>query len=362
MTKQVKQLKTTVEYSEITEYQRILFVCHYLKNGFYQSKDFYLLPYQINNSRVIFLPELKIFKNSDFFADLSNKKGNIFTKPFQHKASYYQEQLLAELKEYETNSISRDIDEVIKLWNKISNKFFSLCDKFIPGLFDNYSGIIIRPTKYGSICSEFASETNSDEIKLYLREDADINHLIEGILMTPLNFAGQKKLLEDFSWEEREAIIDFLINNTSLGKLSSNDVFSDKIQLKLNKQCTLPNLRDKSYLKLSKDSRNYYEKLGFPSKIIIKLSPRTISINNEIIPFTKSEDKVFRLLFRNSNEIVTIDEIGKALWLEKSIESFSLSAITKLIQRIRDKIEKSGITPSLIETQRNRGFTLRYNR
>ncbi len=353
----MKNKTLQIEYNAETEYQRILFICHYLKNGFYQSKDFYLLPYLNFNSRVIYLPELKIFTNSDFFSDLSSNKNDIFSKSFIRKGDYYKQIILDELKELENGKIN--IQDVLSQWQDIGDKFFSDCQKFIPGIFDNYSGILIRPTKFGSVCSEFASETNSDEIRLYLREDANIYHLIEGILMTPLNFAGHKKLLEDFSWEEREAIIDFLINNTIIGSLSKQTGVNKKMQLRLNKQCTLPNLRDKSYLTLAKDSRKYYEKLGFPSNISIKLSPRSISINGCTIPFTKSEDKIFRLLFVNKNEIVSVDEIGRILWRENSSQSFSLSAITKLIQRTRDKIEKSGTTPSLIETQRNRGFVLR---
>ena len=102
--------------------------------------------------------------------------------------------------------------------------------------------------------------------------------------------------------------------------------------------------------------------LGFSNDYKITISARKITINNVDIPFSKSEDKVFRLLFRNRNDIVSLEEIGKTLWLDNISKKFSLFAITKLIQRMRAKIEKNGVNSSFIGTQRNRGFIMKYSK
>ncbi len=74
---------------------------------------------------------------------------------------------------------------------------------------------------------------------------------------------------------------------------------------------------------------------------------------------TKNEEKVFKLLIKNKNQLCSFDQIGEAIWQEKSYESFSLWAISKLIQRLRSRLQASSLSPTLIQTQRGQGYALR---
>ena len=357
-------MKTLVEYSDYTEYQRILFICRCVKSGFYKSKNFFLLPYLLRNPRAIFLPKLDIFGDKDFFSDLSINAQDVYTTPFSQRSKYYQHKIISELKQNNLiydNEVIKDIPS-IKLWENVSLEFFTLCDKIFPGLFEGYTKVIIRPTKFGSICSQFSSTSNSESICIYIREDADLNNIIEAILMVPLNLTGKKRILENLTWEEREVIIDFLINNSILGHINKRSEGISIKKLKDNKKRTIPILRDNSYIKIIEESNKYFETLGFSNDYKITISARKITINNVDIPFSRSEDKVFRLLFRNRNDIVSLEEIGKTLWLDNISKKFSLFAITKLIQRMRAKIEKNGVNSSFIGTQRNRGFIMKYSK
>ena len=62
-------------------------------------------------------------------------------------------------------------------------------------------------------------------------------------------------------------------------------------------------------------------------------------------------------LIEKQGEIVTYDEISEILF--KTEEEYSLYAISKTIQRLRDKLEKNGISGNLIQTLRKKGYLLK---
>jgi DNA-binding winged helix-turn-helix (wHTH) protein len=57
-----------------------------------------------------------------------------------------------------------------------------------------------------------------------------------------------------------------------------------------------------------------------------------------------------------NGEVVSHDEIAKALWGGKAEEKFSLWAITKLVQKIRAKLMSLGISSNLIYTVYGKGY------
>ena len=62
-------------------------------------------------------------------------------------------------------------------------------------------------------------------------------------------------------------------------------------------------------------------------------------------------------LIKNKNSIVTFDQIADILF--DTYEKYSLFAISKAMQRLRDKIEQNEISGSFIQTVRGRGYLLR---
>lgn len=59
------------------------------------------------------------------------------------------------------------------------------------------------------------------------------------------------------------------------------------------------------------------------------------------------------MMIEKSNTIVTIDELADLLFAND--EEFSLAAIAKTIQRLRDKLEQNGVSASFIQTLRGQG-------
>jgi DNA-binding response OmpR family regulator len=62
-------------------------------------------------------------------------------------------------------------------------------------------------------------------------------------------------------------------------------------------------------------------------------------------------------LIENSNSFVSFDAIADNF--SDSDENFSLYAISKTIQRLRNKLETNGISGSYIQTLRGQGYLLK---
>jgi DNA-binding response OmpR family regulator len=69
------------------------------------------------------------------------------------------------------------------------------------------------------------------------------------------------------------------------------------------------------------------------------------------------EKKVMYELIKNSNNIVKFDIIADILFEDSN--SFSLFAQAKVIQRLREKLEKNGVSGSFIQTIRGKGYLLK---
>jgi len=69
------------------------------------------------------------------------------------------------------------------------------------------------------------------------------------------------------------------------------------------------------------------------------------------------DKEILRLLVSKSPNIVTVDEIADILFAANQ-NAFSLFAIAKFIQRLRDKLEENGVSGSFIQTERGKGYLL----
>lgn len=104
-------------------------------------------------------------------------------------------------------------------------------------------------------------------------------------------------------------------------------------------------------------------KRSYKDNCLIKLKNCTVDLSNarvikndEIIPLTAKEHDILDVLNRNSNYIVTIDDILDAVWGVNSF-GYENSLITH-IRRIREKIEKKPSNPESLVTVRGLGYRL----
>ena len=153
---------------------------------------------------------------------------------------------------------------------------------------------------------------------------------------------------QNYGWQETEGVIDFLMQYAQL-----KEIFE-------HYQPTLRTIRSKEDGKLAIESQKYLKRLGIPTGEIFSLENDRILIDGKTPKenFSANETKVIRLLVTNKNQLCSFDQIGDVLW-EDSVESFSVWAISKLIQRIRNKLQANGVSPAVIQTQRGHGYILK---
>ncbi|MDH7476588.1 MAG: helix-turn-helix domain-containing protein [Microgenomates group bacterium] len=316
--------KTIWEYSRMTEAERIIQTAYHIKSGFYQKKGFFVLPYNIKkNPKIIYFPELK-FNQIDAFWD--NPDINTVASKLPKLTINYQSSF--------------------NLWSTIEAHFWVMVNKQFPKMFAEIKKVIIRPTEFGSICTANSTWQKNDNktIVIYLRIDADYSHIAEAIFIDRL---WRIKSYDNYSWEEKESIIDFIIKNTELNKLFPNY------------KKTLQAVRQKQQALWAKDSDNYLQSLGFNlGKKVFSIENNDIYIKNKKMAIKGYEKMVLSLLINKRNTVVSFDEIADSIWKNNPGEKFSLYAITKLIQRIREKIKFYNILPEILQTQKKQGYML----
>ncbi|WP_024613726.1 response regulator transcription factor [Clostridium sp. Ade.TY] len=80
-----------------------------------------------------------------------------------------------------------------------------------------------------------------------------------------------------------------------------------------------------------------------------------VEFNNKSIDLTKNESKILFVLMKNSEKIVSRDEIIKALW--QSNEFIDDNTLTVNVNRLRRKIEELGAN-GYLKTKRGQGYIL----
>lgn len=95
-------------------------------------------------------------------------------------------------------------------------------------------------------------------------------------------------------------------------------------------------------------------------KVNIQITDKHVLLNDIRVDsqFSRQEKRVFKLLLELKNQVVTRDEIAKAIWPINTEESYSDWAVDRLIARLRTKIISLGLPKDIIKTFRNRGYML----
>ena len=184
-----------------------------------------------------------------------------------------------------------------------------------------------------------------------MREDQGIYAITEAILTT----LTRRDVYEQLSgnWAESELLVDWLVTKSTIHEVLK------KYDPGFNFLPTLKGTREKQSAKLLNISDNFYKKLGLPTsnKVFgIKNSEPTIH-KNHANNLTHTEKVILKLLIEKANNVASFDELGNILF--KSEDDFSLYAISKQIERLRNKLEANGVSSSYIQTLRGQGYLLK---
>lgn len=336
------------EYSTKTEAERLIHTAHQIIVGFYKTNNFIVLPYNPNDNldtNVVTFPNLEYTSIRRFWDQV--RKIDVHNLPVQVNSKLLNEVLNI----LESAKLPKcRFEKTKRIWDKAEKEVINEIYKIVPNKKDAIKKITIYPTLFGTSTS-FNWITKNGEIILYLREDQGIHTICEAIISALIRKDIYEKL--EGVWQESEIITDYLVTESSIANvLKIHESNKNYIP-------TLKGIRIKEQTKLVQESEEYYKKLGIPSfekpfnynGLVPELFDKPIE------NLTDTEKKVLLNLIKNSNTVTKIDDLGNIIF--NTEEDFSLYAIAKTIQRLRDKLEANGISGSYIQTLRGKGYLLK---
>lgn len=298
-----------------------------------------VLPYLlVKNPKSVYFPPLPITKSHAFW-DKAKKRAQLL--------SATDDRILSEI-EKEIPDTNPDYSLLTTRWRQVEREFWKILEKILPDETHRVFSLEIRPTHYGSVATGYSlfSETGKNgELVVYVRIDMCAAHIAEAILIDLVN----RSLAQDeYSWEEIEGVIDFLLTHSGLGKAVTGFV------------PTLQSIRNKTDGKYIKDSTEYLKKLGFKPAGLFEIKNKKVYIDKKefIEVLTPIEERLLIYFIEHKNVYISNDIIAEIIWDEDSYEKYSHYAIAKHIQRLREKIEASGLSPTTLQTFKKRGYIL----
>ncbi len=337
---------TTWEFSLETEAKRILHTAHQTYVGFYKSNGFIVLPKNIKtfNSNIVILPKLDFVSIPKFWKKAS--KIDIYANPM-----IIEESFLFEFKELlsKYNLETPNYKKTMQVWAKAEKEVINAIYDVLPDKKGKIKKVTINPTKTGTVCS--FDWDNNGNYSILLRDDQNIHKIVEA-LVTSLT---REDIYEKLSglWQESEIISDFLVTQTKIAEVLKKYEPVDKYSP------TMKGVRTKDTGNLMQVSNNYYKELSIPTfDSPFSLNGLTPEVNKKpILNLTNNEKQIMYLLINNSNNVVSFDQISDIIFTNE--EKFSLFALAKFIQRLREKLEKNGISGSFVQTLRGKGYLLK---
>ena len=323
------KIKTTWEYSLNLEAKRVLQACRQIALGFYKVNGFFPVAYgttPLKDINVV-IPDLPYLTIPRFWEKAAKVWTLDIEKIEEPELIPAIEKLLVEIPTFEYKKIQKE-------WEAIADNFLTEIGKTMPKKKNKIKKIVIWPTNFGTSAS-FSIEKNGTA-HVWIRSDQGVE-AIGWCLITALT---RKEILDKYGglWQESQVISDWLMGETSLSKFFSNPYN------------TMRSLRAKQNATMLTTSNKFLEKIGAPVISTEKVK------NLDTTGFSDREKKLCELFVARSPKIVTFDEVNELI--TNNYDQFSLYAIAKAVQRMRDRLEKSGISGSFIQTKRGEGYLL----
>ncbi|MFH1561711.1 MAG: winged helix-turn-helix domain-containing protein [Patescibacteria group bacterium] len=340
------KVTTSWNHSLETEADRIVQASANTYNRFYLKFGFIVLPYRIaNHPEAVYLPDLNYPKIPGYIKKVSQLEPKTIPVTNQKNLLEPIKKALSKVGHQPNEAM---IKNIMQSWQLKEKKFWPTLQDCLPQLKNKSLQVIIHPTSFGTGCS-FNPVIWSKKtllVKLYLRLDQDISQISEAIISALLWPIFEK---DGYSWQEKEAVVDFFLTHTRLNRLLPNF------------KPTLATTRKKELAKLVQESQKYLRQLGISTGEVFSLANDRVLIEGKKLlqGITKKEKSLLCLLVKNKNRLCSFDQISEAIWLDDSFDKFSDWAVTKLVQRLRTKLQENGFSPNLIQTQRGQGYLLK---
>ncbi len=333
-------MKTAWEWSLELEAKRLAHIARNISTGFYDLNGFVVLPpkYLKQNSEIVVFPDIDIKSISNFW----NRVKKVDTKDW---TKFEDKDLLEKIVDLLiVNRISEpNVSKLKRIWERAEKAVIKEIERVL-NLTAPISSVSIYPSNFGPGGSFNVHNKSPYKIELFIRFDKSIHTIAEGIISSLI----QNDLLNTLgaNFVEKEIMIDWLVNNSSINKVidiyESKDKFVPTSKIISKKQRSELHIASKDFLRklrvtdfsnLNKYDLKHLDNLNWQEKRIIQL------------------------FIDNKGKIVDFDAIGQVIFKDEN--EYSPWAIAKFMQRLREKLEKNGISGSYIQTIRKKGYTLR---
>lgn len=319
-------MKVTFKYSALAEYQRLVFNLYEIKSGFFKSRGFLVSTENNGDVTTVVIPQLNKFNTKKFLKELNKKDIEKYTT-LKHTSYPKLYKHISKLKPIDPEAFKTQWYSKQKRFESVVKSIFASCNL----------NITVYLTQYGTVASYNVIQKN--KLIVFLRKDADISQVAFCILAYFIH-TQHKKL----PWKTKQQVLDFLMSSTKIKRIFKN---YHSIVEQIDKPSTKTTLEQSNLM---------YQKLGIISPVFTKQSGQFYA-NARPLDLSYSEKALFQLLYENSNFYVSFDDISVSLWGE-DYSQFSLQAIAKVIQRIREKIQDEGLNYNCIKTKRKVGYML----
>ena len=313
----------------------ICYLASQIQTGNYQCNGFTIVPYAFFHPKIVYFPHLKF--STHFWNAIKQSTHQSVARLFSKSARLEVERILP----IQTTNYQR----LIKTWKSKKSLFFKYLGQM--DLFQKelakVESITILVTPYGTNGSfDYLKKTNG-KINLFITHRTDYSeiYLAKTIILALLLVKNEKYAQE--KWWEKQIITDFLLQFTYLHRIFN-----------------APLINESKYLssKIMLDSKKYLQRLGFALKKKFTIADGEMMYGEKKINrlFSNQEQAVLKKLIQQQNKTISFDGIAHLLWGSEQEEKFSLWAITKVIQKIRNKLKSLNSNTQFIYTAYGKGY------
>lgn len=238
---------------------------------------------------------------------------------------------------------------VEKRFDEVKTKFEKFCAQFFANIDLTNVEITVYPTHYGTQSSYDILLPSQSSLGIFFRNDSSLEDLVSVILSGLFYYNLQENYLA--SWMESQTLIYWLMQETSL----VNILGLDRSKLKDSMIYKIKN----GY---SKQVRDISEKLNSKLRLNLKrirfelIQDKIFKDGKEVVGLVEWEKNVLKYFLKNQDRIIEYNQISNVLNIHD--DDYSLWAIAKRIQRLRDKMDELGLGGYIIQNVRGKGFML----
>lgn len=345
-------MKTKWLWSYDAEALRIIHACANIVNGFYQKQGFIVLPISVASptpDTTIYLPDISYTSIPRYWETVSridfsqpSKSQNLVAKPLIIP-------LISRLKLQARSTVPTH--PIQKVWDKNQDKLMGVLIKLLNLPTHSIKSIAIHPSQYGSVAAYEPVETYPVDLKVYLRLDQGIRTLVN--VMVQALLTRQLERTHRATWKQIKFLSDWIVSDSPLAPMLS------KLD-PLPYQNGVKQLgRISSTKKIIDESFTFLSQIGAPQNIsaLKNVGGTIIYKSSPILHLTSRESTILAELIKASPDVLSYDAVGDLIF--SNLDDYSLTTINKVIQHLRDKLEKNSIPSSMIKTIYGEGYALR---